>query len=45
MTALGLGDIAAFLLVEAPVKRTIFGDGVRFTEELAITADEQTATA
>lgn len=41
MTALGLGDIAAFPFVEAPDKRNI-QDGVRLLEELgAITADEQ----
>lgn len=41
MTALGLGDIAAFPFVEAPDKRNI-GDGVRLLEELgAITTDEQ----
>lgn len=44
MTALGLGDIAAFPFVEAPDKRNI-QDGVRLLEELgAITTDEQ-ATA
>jgi ATP-dependent helicase HrpA len=43
MTALGLGDIAAFPF-EAPDKRNI-QDGVRLLEELgAITTDEQ-ATA
>lgn len=41
MTALGLGDIAAFPFVEAPDKRNI-QDGVRLLEELgAITTDEQ----
>ncbi len=41
MTALGLGDIAAFPFVEAPDKRNI-RDGVRLLEELgAITTDEQ----
>lgn len=41
MTALGLGDIAAFPFVEAPDKRNI-EDGVRLLEELgAITTDEQ----
>ncbi len=40
MTALGLGDIAAFPFVEAPDKRNI-QDGVRLLEELgAITTDE-----
>ncbi|MEE3661706.1 ATP-dependent RNA helicase HrpA [Brenneria sp. g21c3] len=40
MTALGLGDIAAFPFVEAPDKRNI-QDGVRLLEELsAITLDE-----
>lgn len=44
MTALGLGDIAAFPFVEAPDKRNI-QDGVRLLEELgAITTDAQ-ATA
>ncbi len=44
MTALGLGDIAAFPFVEAPDKRNI-QDGVRLLEELgAITTNEQ-ATA
>jgi HrpA-like RNA helicase len=33
MTALGLGDIAAFPFVEAPDKRNI-QDGVRLLEEL-----------
>ncbi|XNM46804.1 hypothetical protein ACLK15_08225 [Escherichia coli] len=41
MTALGLGDIAAFPFVEAPDKRNI-QDGVRLLEELgAIATDEQ----
>lgn len=41
MTALGLGDIAAFPFVEAPDKRNI-QDGVRLLEELgAITGDTQ----
>ncbi|WP_348257552.1 hypothetical protein, partial [Salmonella enterica] len=41
MTALGLGDIAAFTFVEAPDKLHIH-HGERLLEELgAITADEQ----
>lgn len=35
MTALGLGDIAAFPFVEAPDKRNI-QDGVRLLEELGV---------
>ena len=43
MTALGLGDIAAFPFVEAPDKRNI-QDGVRLLEELgAITLSEEGA--
>ncbi|MCP6542147.1 hypothetical protein NL485_29345, partial [Klebsiella pneumoniae] len=41
MTALGLGDIAAFPFVQAPDKRNI-QDAVRLLEELgAITTDAQ----
>ncbi len=39
MTALGLGDIAAFPFVEAPDKRQI-QDGVRLLEELGALAGE-----
>ena len=41
MTALGLGDIAAFPFVEAPDKRNI-QDGVRLLEELGLKTDAET---
>lgn len=41
MTALGLGDIAAFPFVQAPDKRHI-QDGVRLLEELGALADDST---